>query len=66
MKDLDGCKGYLDGIFGNPSLTKIPIKKFAGRSGSEPIGVLDRKYWSFGCLVDPPSYPPVGTWGPKV
>ena len=25
-KDLGGVKGYLKGIFGNPSLTKIPRK----------------------------------------
>merc|ERR1712023_323092 len=27
------------------------------RSGSEPIGVLDLGYWSFGCLVDTPPTP---------
>ena len=35
--------------------------KFAGRSGSEPIGVLDLGYWSLGCIVDPPLPP---QWAP--
>ena len=40
--------------------------RFAGRSGSEPIGVLDRQYWSLGCLVDPPPTPPSGHLGPRM
>ena len=54
---------------------KQPINKFAGLSGAKPIGVLDLKYWSFGCLVDPPLppqcapgaahvHPQCVSWGP--
>ena len=42
------------GLYTNP-------EQFAGRSGAKPIGVLDLKYWSLGCLVDPPQPP---QWAP--
>ena len=36
-------------------------EKFANSPGLRPSGVLDLKYWSFGCLVDPPLPP---QWAP--
>jgi hypothetical protein len=36
------------------------------RQAFRPIGVLDLGYWSFGCLVDTPPYPPSGHLGPRM
>ena len=48
---------------GFQKIFQMDVYKFAGRSGSEPIGVLDLGYGSWVDLVDPPQTPPVGTPG---
>ena len=56
----DFTRGFTKGFL---TLCSYTFLSFAGRSGSEPIGVLDLGCWSSGCLLDSPPTPPVGTWG---